>query len=123
MTISLQDYAWMAADAYDQFDSNGNPITRLNIDNLVGWDYPATIGGVSLDPADRGDTFGYASYNDEITVTVSSIQISKKVFRLDARVERSRNTDFANAVRVFGYMRASFDSTAASTASRTGGRP
>jgi hypothetical protein len=39
------------------------------------------------------------------------------------RVERSRNTDFANAVRVFGYMRASFDSTAASTASRTGGRP
>ncbi len=35
------------------------------------------------------------------------------------RVERNRNTDFANAVRVFGYVRASFDSTAVGTGGRT----
>ncbi len=30
MTVSLQDYAWMAADAYDQFDASGDPVARLD---------------------------------------------------------------------------------------------
>ena len=67
MTISLQDYALMAADAYDQFADNGTEFTRLKIEELSDWEYPTTLTGDDLDPAVRGLAYKFSSYYDAAT--------------------------------------------------------